>query len=127
MEHCKLKATALIAEDEALLAVNLQSELFGLWPDLEIVAIVGDGASATQEALRLQPEIVFLDIRMPGMTGLECAEALAEEWPEGGKPFPLVVFVTAYDNYAIQAFERAALTTCSSPCNRRDSNKLVPA
>jgi DNA-binding LytR/AlgR family response regulator len=115
MEHCKLKATALIAEDEALLAVNLQSELFGLWPDLEIVAIVGDGASATQEALRLQPEIVFLDIRMPGMTGLECAEALAEEWPEGGKPFPLVVFVTAYDNYAVQAFERAAFDYVLKP------------
>jgi DNA-binding LytR/AlgR family response regulator len=110
-----MKATALIAEDEVLLAVNLQSELFGLWPDLEIVAIVGDGSSAVQEALRLQPDIVFLDIRMPGMTGLECAEALAEEWPEGGKSFPLVVFVTAYDQYAVQAFERAAFDYVLKP------------
>lgn len=110
-----MKPTALIAEDEALLAINLQTELFSLWPDLEMVAIVGDGRSAAQEALRLQPDIVFLDIRMPAMTGLECAEALAEEWPEGGKPFPLVVFVTAYDQYAVQAFERAAFDYVLKP------------
>ncbi|WP_213763964.1 LytTR family DNA-binding domain-containing protein [Caballeronia sp. dw_19] len=110
-----MKTTALIAEDEALLAANLQSELFGLWPDLEMVAIVGDGQSAAQEALRLQPDVLFLDIRMPGMTGLECAEALAEEWPEGGKPFPLIVFVTAYDEYAVQAFERAAFDYVLKP------------
>jgi DNA-binding LytR/AlgR family response regulator len=110
-----MKTTALIAEDEALLAANLQSELVGLWPDLEIVAIVGDGQSAAREALRLQPDMLFLDIRMPGMTGLECAEALAEEWPEGGKPFPLIVFVTAYDEYAVQAFERAAFDYVLKP------------
>lgn len=110
-----MKATALIAEDEALLAVNLQAELFGVWPDLEIVAVVGDGQSAVQEALRLQPEVLFLDIRMPGMSGLECAEALAEEWPEDAKPFPLIVFVTAYDQYAVQAFERAAFDYLLKP------------
>ncbi|HZZ09667.1 MAG TPA: LytTR family DNA-binding domain-containing protein [Paraburkholderia sp.] len=110
-----MKTTALIAEDEALLAANLQSELFGIWPDLEIVAMVGDGQSAASEALRLQPDVLFLDIRMPGMTGLECAQALAEEWPDGGKAFPLIVFVTAYDQYAVQAFERAAFDYVLKP------------
>lgn len=83
-----MKTTALIAEDEALLAASLQAELFGLWPDLEIVAIVGDGQSATDEALRLRPDVLFLDIRMPGMSGLECAQALAEEWPDTASRSP---------------------------------------
>lgn len=110
-----MKATALIAEDEALLAANLQAELFGVWPDLEIVAVVGDGQSAVKEALRLQPAVLFLDIRMPGMSGLECAETLAEEWPEDAGAFPLIVFVTAYDQYAVQAFERAAFDYLLKP------------
>ena len=110
-----MKATALIAEDEALLAADLQAGLLKLWPDLEIVASVGDGETAVEQALALQPEILFLDIRMPGMTGLECAQALAEDWPEDGKRFPLIVFVTAYDQYALQAFERAAFDYVLKP------------
>ena len=86
-----------------------------LWPELEIVATVGDGAAAVDEALALRPDIVFLDIRMPGMSGLEAAQALAEDWPDGGAPFPLLVFVTAYDQYALQAFERAAVDYVLKP------------
>ncbi|AOY95600.1 DNA-binding response regulator [Cupriavidus sp. USMAA2-4] len=103
-----MHATALIAEDEALLAADLRAQLLRLWPGLEIVATVGDGASAAERALALQPDLLFLDIRMPGMSGLEAAQALAEDWPDGGRPFPLIVFVTAYDNYALPAFEHAA-------------------
>ncbi|WP_454722758.1 MULTISPECIES: LytR/AlgR family response regulator transcription factor [Cupriavidus] len=103
-----MHATALIAEDEALLAADLQAELARLWPGLRIVATVGDGAAAVAQALRLQPDLLFLDIRMPGMSGLEAAQALAEDWPAGGKPFPLLVFVTAFDHYALHAFEQAA-------------------
>ncbi|RAS35521.1 LytR/AlgR family response regulator transcription factor [Paraburkholderia bryophila] len=110
-----MKTTALIAEDEALLAANLQAELLRLWPDLEIVASVGDGETATEQALILQPDMLFLDIRMPGMTGLACAEALTEDWPEDGKRFPLIVFVTAYDQYALQAFERSAFDYVLKP------------
>lgn len=66
-------------------------------------------------ALVLQPDILFLDIRMPGMSGLEAASALAEDWPENGKPFPLLVFVTAYDQYAVAAFERAAIDYALKP------------
>ena len=102
-----MNATALIAEDEPLLAANLQAELATLWPALQVIANVGHGAAAVERALALTPDVVFLDIRMPGMTGLEAAQALAEDWPEGA-PLPLVVFVTAYDQYALQAFERAA-------------------
>lgn len=102
-----MHATALIAEDEALLAEHLKAELARLWPALRIVATVGHGEAAVQQALALRPQVLFLDIRMPGMTGLEAAQALAEDWPEG-EPFPLVVFVTAHDQYALEAFDRAA-------------------
>lgn len=115
-----LAATALIAEDEPLLAANLQAELHKLWPALRIVANVGHGAAAVTQALALQPDMVFLDIRMPGMTGLEAAQALAEDWPDAtptgaGGAFPLVVFVTAYDQYALQAFEHAAVDYVLKP------------
>jgi DNA-binding LytR/AlgR family response regulator len=106
---------ALIAEDEPLLAETLRRELAALWPELEIVATVGDGQGAVESALALQPEVCFLDIRMPEMSGLEAAQALAEDWPEDGAPFPLVVFVTAYDQYALQAFERAAVDYVLKP------------
>ncbi len=114
-------ATALIAEDEPLLAANLQAELARLWPELSIVASVGNGEAALQQGMALQPDVMFLDIRMPGMTGLEAAQALAEDWPDatdttaGSAPFPLIVFVTAYDQYALQAFERAAFDYVLKP------------
>lgn len=106
--------TALIAEDEPLLAAGLQAELAALWPALHMAAVVGDGASAVERALALRPQVCFLDIRMPGMTGLEAAQALAEDWPDG-EPFPLIVFVTAYDQYALQAFEAQAVDYVVKP------------
>ena len=110
-----MSVTALIAEDEPLLALNLRAELERAWPGIDIVATVGDGASALTQALALQPDLLFLDIRMPGMTGLETAQALAEDWIATDKPFPLIVFVTAYDQYALQAFERAAVDYVLKP------------
>jgi DNA-binding LytR/AlgR family response regulator len=98
---------ALIAEDEPVLAQALAQALARLWPALQIVASVTNGVAAVEQTLALQPDVLFLDIRMPGRSGLEAAELLAEDWPEG-QPFPLVVFVTAYDDYALQAFDRAA-------------------
>jgi DNA-binding LytR/AlgR family response regulator len=79
--------------------------------------MVGDGAQAMRRALELKPNICFLDIRMPGMTGLEVAQALAEDWPEGtdNPRFPLLVFVTAYDQYAIEAFDRQAVDYLLKP------------
>ncbi len=106
--------TALIAEDEPLLAAALRAELARAWPELRIAAPVGDGASAVRQALALRPQVLFLDIRMPGMTGLEAAAELAEEWPEN-EPFPALVFVTAYDQYAVQAFEAQAVDYVLKP------------
>ena len=110
--------TALIAEDEPLLAASLQAELLTLWPQLQIAASVGDGASAVNSALALAPDVCFFDIRMPAMTGLEAAQALAEDWPADGAAFPLIVFVTAYDQYALQAFEAQAVDYVIKPVER---------
>ncbi|HTJ94257.1 MAG TPA: LytTR family DNA-binding domain-containing protein [Pararobbsia sp.] len=107
--------TALIAEDEPLLAAGLQAELRRQWPDLEIVSTVGDGQSAIDRTLELRPDVVFLDIRMPGLSGLEAAEALAEDWPHNAGPLPLFVFVTAYDEYALRAFDYAAIDYVLKP------------
>jgi DNA-binding LytR/AlgR family response regulator len=108
-----MPARALIAEDEPLLAAGLKAALWRLWPDLEVIACVTDGAAAVASALAQRPEVVFLDIRMPGMSGLEVAESLAEDWTEG--PLPLIVFVTAYDQYALSAFEHAAVDYVLKP------------
>lgn len=109
------EATALIAEDEPLIAAALRAELQAAWPALQVVAQVGDGLSAVQQALARRPRVCFLDIRMPGLDGLQAAQALAEDWPDDGTPFPLLVFVTAYDQYALQAFEREAVDYLLKP------------
>lgn len=107
--------TALIAEDELLLAEALRAELARAWPDLEVVAMAQDGDEAVERALALRPDLLFLDIRMPGRDGLDAAAAIVEDWPRDGRPLPLVVFVTAYDQYALQAFERAAVDYLLKP------------
>jgi DNA-binding LytR/AlgR family response regulator len=112
-----MQATCLIAEDEPLLAAGLRADLASLWPALDVVAQVGDGASAVEQALARKPDVCFLDIRMPGLTGLEAAQALAEDWPDG-PPFPLLVFVTAYDQYALQAFDAQAVDYLVKPVDR---------
>jgi DNA-binding LytR/AlgR family response regulator len=106
--------TAVLAEDEPLLAQALQAELARAWPELRVVAVAGDGASAVREALAHRPDVLFFDIRMPGQGGLEAAAQLAEDWPEGA-PFPALVFVTAYDQYAVQAFEAQAVDYVLKP------------
>jgi DNA-binding LytR/AlgR family response regulator len=108
-----MSATALIAEDEPLLAASLKAALARLWPQLRIVATVTHGAAALEQALALRPDVVFLDVRMPGLSGLEVAESLAEDWRQG--PLPLIVFVTAYDQYALRAFEHAAVDYVLKP------------
>jgi len=99
--------TALIAEDEPILAATLAAALQRQWPGLTIVAACANGIEALAQAAALRPQVLFLDIKMPGKTGLEVAEDLADAWA-GPAPFPQVVFVTAYDEYAVQAFEREA-------------------
>jgi len=115
---------ALIAEDEPILAYTLQQTLQRLWPDLQVCGVVDNGASAVREALAQRPDVLFLDIKMPGKTGLEAAHELAEDWPEGTH-FPLVVFVTAYDEYALQAFEHAAADYVLKPISDSRLGKTV--
>jgi DNA-binding LytR/AlgR family response regulator len=112
--------TAVIAEDEPLLAAGLKADLALLWPELRITATAGDGHQALEQILALRPSLCFLDIRMPGLTGLEVAHALAEDWPEprdlpSAAPFPLLVFVTAYDQYAMAAFDAQAVDYLLKP------------
>jgi len=116
--------TALIAEDEPLLAQALQAELAHAWPALRIAGVVGDGAAAVEGALRLQPDVLFFDVRMPGMDGLEAATRLADEWP-AAQTFPALVFVTAYDEYAVQAFEAQAVDYLLKPVEPARLHKTV--
>ena len=99
--------TALILEDEPLLAEQLRGKLAALWPELEIVGMPAEGREALRVARQTQPDIAFLDIRLPGMTGLEVAAAL----PTHTK----VVFVTAYDEFAVEAFRAAAVDYLLKP------------
>lgn len=115
---------ALIAEDEPVLAFMLQQSLQRLWPDLQIGGVAANGVDAVREALALKPDVLFLDIKMPGKSGLEVAQELAEDWPED-KPFPLVVFVTAYDDYALEAFDHAAADYVLKPISDERLGKTV--
>jgi DNA-binding LytR/AlgR family response regulator len=103
------RARALIAEDEPILREELRELLAQVWPELELVVEVGDGISAVREFERHKPDLVFLDIQMPGMSGLEVARAL------GGRAH--IVFATAYDQYAIRAFEEGAIDYLLKPYN----------
>nr|WP_315494526.1 LytTR family DNA-binding domain-containing protein [uncultured Rhodoferax sp.] len=121
-------STALIAEDEPLLAQALQAELAQAWPALQVLRTVGDGTSAVEAALALQPDVLFFDIRMPGQSGLEAAAELVDAWPTDGpqaKPFPALVFVTAYDQYAVQAFEAQAVDYLLKPVQSARLQKTV--
>lgn len=109
-----MKPTALIAEDEPLLAQALQAELARAWPELQVVDLAADGAAAVRSALRHRPDVLFFDIRMPGQGGIEAAAELADAWPHDA-PFPALVFVTAYDQYAVQAFEAQAVDYVLKP------------
>lgn len=116
--------TAVIAEDEPLLAQALQAELAAAWPQLQVLESVGDGASAVHSALRHRPDVLFFDIRMPGQGGLEAAAELADAWPTD-TPFPALVFVTAYDQYALQAFEAQAVDYVLKPVQPARLKKTV--
>jgi len=119
------RPTALIADDEQLLAEGLQSDLATLWPELQVVATVHDGASALARALELRPDVCFLDIRMPGMDGLETARAIVEDWPQSGPALPLLVFATAYDQHALAAFETQAVDYLVKPVDRERLGRCV--
>lgn len=103
-------STCVIAEDESLLREALVQRLAEAWPELDIVAECADGGTALEAIAELQPDVAFLDIRMPGLTGLEVAAAAV-----AASPRTQVVFVTAYDQYAIDAFDKGAVDYLLKP------------
>lgn len=108
------RPTAVIAEDEPVLVRTLTRLLAEAWPELQVVGVAEDGLQATALALAEAPDVVFLDIKMPGRGGIEVAEAVSDDWPDD-RPEPLFVFVTAFDGFAVAAFERAAVDYLLKP------------
>ena len=98
---------AVIAEDEGSLREQLRETLAAAWPELRICAEAGDGVQALEALERHKPDVLFLDIQMPGMTGLEVARKASGRCH--------VVFVTAYDQYAVSAFEQGAIDYVMKP------------
>jgi DNA-binding LytR/AlgR family response regulator len=99
--------TAIIADDERLMRDQLRMRLQDAWPELQIVGEAKNGDEAVQLVGELKPDLTFLDIRMPGKTGMEAARDIGDK--------SLVVFVTAYDQYAVEAFERGAIDYVLKP------------
>lgn len=109
-----MNLSALIAEDEPILAQALSTQLKRLWPELHLWPVATDGGEAVDRALAERPDVLFMDIQMPVLNGLEAAEQIMDQWP-ADRPLPLLVFVTAYDEYAVAAFERAAVDYVLKP------------
>lgn len=109
--------TALIAEDEPMLKSQLKARLAEAWPELAIVAEAENGEEAVMLAQEERPDVAFLDIRMPLLTGIDVAKAIA-----GG---PHIVFVTAYDEYAVAAFEEGAVDYVLKPPTPERIAKVV--
>ncbi len=111
----------LIADDERLLREQLQARLTQCWPELQICGTARDGLEAVKLADELRPDVVFLDIRMPGLTGIEAAREIAalDDWR--GE----IVFATAYDEYAVTAFEEGAVDYLLKPVERERLNITV--
>jgi DNA-binding LytR/AlgR family response regulator len=99
--------TAIIADDERLMRDQLRMRLGQVWPELEIVGEAKNGDEAIALVAQLKPDLTFLDIRMPGKTGMEAARQIGAQ--------SNIVFVTAYDQYAVEAFERGALDYVLKP------------
>ena len=93
--------TAVVADDEPHLARALVAALATLWPELQVLHVARNGVEAAERISALQPDLAFLDIQMPGLTGLEVAQGI--EGPTR------VVFVTAFDEFALQAFDAEAI------------------
>ena len=115
---------AVLADDERLMRDQLRARLAEAWPELEIVAEAKNGAEAVELVEQHRPDVVFLDIRMPGMTGVEAAKQIAQMDVGDDGFLPEIVFITAYDQYAVEAFEQGATDYILKPAER-DRLKLT--
>ncbi len=114
---------AVLADDERLMREQLRARLKEVWPALEIVAEAKNGLEAVQLVDEHRPDIVFLDIRMPGLTGVDAARQIMQLPPREGDDeddelLPEIVFITAYDQYAVQAFEQGVADYVLKPAER---------
>jgi len=109
--------TAIIADDEENLRVGIANLLERLWPELEIAGHAQNGIEALSLIKREQPDIAFLDIKMPGMTGLKVAEKVSS--------FCKVVFITAFDQFAVRAFENEAMDYILKPVTKKRLGKTI--
>jgi DNA-binding LytR/AlgR family response regulator len=103
------KVRAVIADDERLMREQLRARLAEVWPELEIVAEAKNGREAVDQVAEWRPDLVFLDIRMPGMTGVEAAREIGDACH--------IVFITAYSEYAVDAFEQGAVDYVLKPAD----------
>jgi len=114
---------AVLADDERLMREQLRARLAEVWPELQIVAEAKNGLEAVQLVQEHRPDIVFLDIRMPGLTGVDAARQIAQLPPPEGDDddshlVPEIVFITAYDQYAVEAFEQGVADYVLKPAER---------
>lgn len=113
---------AVLADDERLMRDQLRARLAEVCPELEIVAEARNGLEAVELVAQHRPDIVFLDIRMPGLTGVDAARQIAQLPPRDGgdddEPLPEIVFITAYDQYAVEAFEQGVADYVLKPAER---------
>jgi DNA-binding LytR/AlgR family response regulator len=109
---------AVLADDERLMREQLRARLAEVWPELQIVAEARNGQEAVELVEQHHPEIVFLDIRMPGLTGVEAARKIAQMELGPDEFLPEVVFITAYDQYVVEAFEQGVTDYVLKPAER---------
>jgi DNA-binding LytR/AlgR family response regulator len=109
---------AVLADDERLMREQLRARLAETWPELQIVAEAKNGAEAVALVAEHRPDIVFLDIRMPGLTGVEAAKQIAQMEVADDELLPEIVFITAYDQYALEAFEQGVADYVLKPAER---------
>ena len=109
---------AVIADDERLMREQLRARLAEAWPELQIVAEARNGLEAVELVNQQRPEIVFLDIRMPGLTGVDAARQIAQMAVADDEHLPEIVFITAYDQYAVEAFEQGVCDYVLKPAER---------
>ena len=108
----------VIADDERLMREQLRARLGEVWPELQIAAEAKNGAEAVALVAEHRPELVFLDIRMPGLTGVEAARQIAQMEIGDDELLPEIVFITAYDQYAVEAFEQGVADYVLKPAER---------
>ncbi|RZI62223.1 MAG: response regulator transcription factor [Rubrivivax sp.] len=109
---------AILADDERLMREQLRSRIAEVWPELQIVAEAKNGLEAVELVKEHRPDLVFLDIRMPGLTGVEAAKQIAQLPDDDDWLLPEIVFITAYDQYAVEAFEQGVCDYVLKPAER---------